>query len=416
MLDDGFVLQDESGRIDVVFDHAVNAGDIVEARIIVEERTGEDGKVIKLFRAEECQTLAACTNDYFIRKSDPNWKRTVVDLKLKELLRTRAEIIKKTREFFWERGFTEAETPQMVKLPGMEPYLDPFRTKLITQPQEGLPAQEIDAYLITSPEYAMKKMLVSGWEKIFQVTRSFRNRETAGSLHNPEFTLLEWYRAYDDYRGIMKDTEELVNRLAKEVCGGDRIVYGGNEIDTKTPWERKSVAQLFEENVGISAEALADRDAFFSAAVQKGYRLKQNAPYEDIFYTVFMNDIEPKLGLKKPLIVFDYPLLMAALAKKSEADTRFAERFEVYIGGVELCNAFTELNDPVEQEARLEEERKYREKLGKDNYPVDQSFIGALKFGMPPAGGNALGMDRLAMVLTGTEDIGDIMSFPLKDL
>lgn len=416
ILDGGFVLQDESGRVDVFFELAVSAGDIVEVKISAEKRVGEDGVVYNVFTAIDLRVLAKCADDYFIKKSDPNWKKTVVDLKLKEGLKVRSEILKKTREFFWGAGFTETETPEMVKLPGMEPYLDPFKSRLMTQAYEGLPAEEFDTYLITSPEYAMKKLLVSGWEKIFQISKSFRNRETDGSLHNPEFTLLEWYRAYDDYRGIMKDMEGLVNHLAKEICGGDDVVFGDYRVDTSLPWPRKKVAELFEEYADIDRETLTDRDGLFAAVVKKGYKLAQNAPYEDLFYTVFMNEIEPKLGILKPVIVYDYPLQMAALAKKSEDDPRYAERFEVYIGGVELCNAFTELNDPVEQEARLKDESAYRKKLGKENYPVDQSFIGALKFGMPPAGGNALGMDRLAMILTNTADIRDMILFPLRDL
>jgi elongation factor P--(R)-beta-lysine ligase len=427
ILDGGFVLQDESGRMDVFHKGEDSrgeagisgdalAGDIIEARVTAEKKVGEDGTVFNVMTVAELCVLAKCNDEYFIKKSDPNWKKSVVDLKLKEGLRVRTEVIKKTREFFWSRGFTETETPEMVKLPGMEPYLDPFKSRLKTQAYEGLSAEEFDTYLITSPEYAMKKLLVAGWEKIFQISKSFRNRETAGSLHNPEFTLLEWYRAYDDYRGIMKDTEELVNHLAKEICGSEKLAFGNYLIDMSLPWPRKKVADLFEEYAGIDGETLPDRGRLFAAVAAKGYKPANDAPYEDLFYTVFMNEIEPKLGLLKPLMVFDYPVQMAALAKKSAEDPRYAERFELYIGGVELCNAFTELNDPVEQEERLKEERDYRKKLGKENYPVDQSFIGALKFGMPPSGGNALGMDRLAMVLTDTPDIREMILFPLKDL
>ena len=328
----------------------------------------------------------------------------------------RAAIVRKIREFFWEKGFEEAETPTMVRLPGMEPYLDPFKTVLTGQPSEGRAAAAEDMYLITSPEYALKKMLVAGYEKIFQLGKSFRNRETSGVLHNSEFTMLEWYRAYADYSDIMKDTEEMINSLAKDVYGGDVIMYGGHKVDTKTPWPRVRVKDLFMKYAGVEEEALLDAELLRAAAGKKGYKVDGKTPYEDLFYLIFMNEIEPRLGLDKPVIVFDYPLQLGALAKRSEAYPRYAERFEVYIAGVELCNAYTELNDPAEQESRLKAEREKRISMGKDNYPVDQSFIGALKFGMPPSGGNALGVDRLAMILTNTEDINDIMLFPLKDL
>jgi len=416
ILDGGFVLQDESGRMDILYREEVAAGDTVEIKVSVEERVGEGGFAYKVFVAAEIGLLAKCTEEYFIRKSDPNWKRGVVDLSVKEKLKTRSLIVAKTRDFFVEKGFTEVDTPAMVMLPGMEPHLDPFKTRLVTQAYESLPAGDIDAYLITSPEYAMKKLLAGGWEKIFQVTKSFRNRETAGHLHNPEFTMLEWYRAYADYRDIMEDTEELVNGLAKRFCGSEEVTFSNFRINMALPFERKKVSELFEECAGIGAETLTDRDALYGAATEKGYKISKSAPYEDIFYTVFLNEIEPQLGIMKPVVVFDYPKQMGALAKKSGEDPRFVERFELYIGGMELCNAFTELNDPVEQEARLEEERQMRQKMGKETYQVDQSFIGALRFGMPPSGGNALGMDRLAMVLTNTADIRDIMYFPLKDL
>ena len=415
-MDDGFVLQDESGRMDAVSGQAVNVGDILEAQIDAKQVSGTDGKFFLIYSVKDLKVLAACREEYFIKKSDQNWKKMVIDTHRRELMRVRAEITKKIREFFWERGFMEAETPEMVRRPGMEPHLDPFKTTLTGQPAGGEKAATEEMYLITSPEYAMKKLLAAGYEKIFQMGKSFRNRETAGSLHNPEFTLLEWYRAYDDYTGIMKDTEELVDALAKDICGGHAVIFGDRKVDTKTPWPRVKVKDLFVEYAGISENELLDVELLRSAVIKKGYKVGPETPYEDLFYLVFMNEIEPRLGVKTPVIVYDYPAQMAALAKKSEADSRYAERFEVYIAGIELCNAFTELNDPVEQEARLKAEQKHRELPGKDQYGVDQSFIGALKFGMPPAGGNALGVDRLAMILTNTGDINDIMFFPLKDL
>jgi len=416
ILDDGFVLQDESGRMDLVYGEAVNVGDIVEARLSVKEVKGPEGKSFFVYPADELNVMAPCRDDFFIRKTDPNWKKTVIDIRRRDLMARRAAIVRKIREFFWERGFEEAETPLMVRRPGMEPHLDPFKTVLTGQPSEGRAAPTEGMYLITSPEYALKKMLVAGYEKIFQLGKSFRNRETAGALHNPEFTMLEWYRAYADYSDIMKDTEEMVNFLAREMCGGALVKYGGREVDTKTPWPRVRVKDLFKEYAGVDEETLLDAELLRAAAGKKGYKVGPDTPYEDLFYLIFMNEIEPRLGMDKPVIVFDYPLQLGALAKRSEAYPRYAERFEVYIAGVELCNAYTELNDPVEQESRLKAEREKRIGMGKDNYPVDQSFIGALKFGMPPSGGNALGADRLAMILTGTEDINDIMLFPLRDL
>ena len=159
-----------------------------------------------------------------------------------------------------------------------------------------------------------------------------------------------------------------------------------------------------------------DINHFRKIVKEKGYEVDEKTPYEDLFFKVFLNEIEPKLGFDKPVIAYEYPVSMAALSKKCAENPNYAERFEVYIAGVELCNAFTELNDPHEQLERFEQERKERQAMGKDDYPVDQSFISALEFGMPPSGGNALGVDRLVMLLTDTPDIRDVMYFPFRDL
>ena len=416
ILDDGFVLQDQSGRVDIVYGGVVNAGDIVEIRLLPEEKIGMENMAFLVFHARELRVLAPCREEFFIRGSDPNWKKMIIDTHRREVTQMRARMVEKIREFFRGKGFIETETPEMVRLPGMEPHLDPFKTVFTGQPSEGGNAAREDMYLVTSPEYAMKKLLVAGHEKIFQIARSFRNRETAGILHNPEFTLLEWYRAYADYTDIMKDTEELVNFLAGRICGGESFIFKDYKIDAKPPWPRRKVKDLFEEYAGIDEKTLLDPALLRDAAKRKGYGIARDALYEDVFFLVFMNEIEQHMGITAPVIVYDYPKQMAALARKSEADPRYAERFEAYIGGVELCNAFTELNDPEEQEIRLRAECEQRKKAGKDCYSIDQNFIGALKFGMPPSGGNALGVDRLAMVLTNTEDINDIMYFPFKDL
>jgi len=315
------------------------------------------------------------------------------------------------KNFFKERGFLEVETPHVVRLPGMEPYLDVFKTTFFTQAGSQNPM-----FLITTPEYAMKKILVSGEEKIFQMCKSFRNKETDSELHNPEFTLLEWYRAYASYEDIMVDMEELVQSLAEKMNVIHRINYKGSFVDVSGPWPRVKVKDLFKDYAGIGYEDFEDEEKLRAAVKEKGYEVDEKTSYEDVFFSVFMNEIEPKLGFNKPVIVYEYPKKMAALSKECDDDSRYAERFEVYIAGIELCNAFTELNDPDEQKRRLESEQKDRLAMGKENYEVDQSFIAALEFGMPPSGGIALGVDRLVMLLTDTPDIREVMYFPYKDL
>lgn len=430
ILDDGFVLQDESGRVDVVTSDELrmNVGDIVEC--LVKKHEGEKGEPLR-FALLDLAVLAPCKEDFFIKKEDPNFLKMIVDLQKKYILDSRAEVIKKIRMFFWNEGFVETDTPELVRHPGMEPYLDVFKTRFFTDPNQKEKGE--DLYLITSPEYALKKLLVSGYEKIFQVAKSFRNKETASSLHNPEFTLLEWYRAYASYLEIMDDTENLVRFLAKEIlrmqkgggadpgaggaageCG--KIIFQGHEIDVDSPWERLKVKEAFKKYAGIAVEDFEDSQKLKAIAQKKGYAINEKSTYDDAFFLIFMNEIEPKLGLNKPVILYEYPVSMAALSKKCEESSKYAERFEVYIAGIELCNAFTELNDGEEQLYRLEAERKDRQKMGKDDYPVDQRFIRALDFGMPPSGGIALGVDRLVMLLTDTPEIENVLFFPHKDL
>lgn len=408
ILDDGLVLQDESGRVDVRWSEKVRVGDIVEVRV-EGAREVVDGKEVEVVRGVELAVLVPCSDDFFIQPSDANYRRTVIDRTLMGKMQERARVLASIRKFFEREGFLEVETPSVVKLPGMEPYLDVFQTEFVDA--QGAPD---DRYLITSPEYAMKKLLVAGYEKIFQICKSFRNKETDSELHNPEFTLLEWYRGFASYEEIMEDTENLVAFVAAELHGAPRIVYKDATIDVSTPWPRVKVKDLFQQYAGIDVERFEDEAKFRVAVRAKGYSVDEQSSYEDLFFSVFMNEIEPKLGFEKPVIVYEYPASMAALAKR--INDRYAERFEVYIAGVELCNAFTELNDPQEQKARLEEEHAQRHAMGKTDYPVDQSFIGALEFGMPPSGGNALGVDRLAMLLTDTHDIRDIIFFPNRDL
>ncbi len=411
ILDDGFVLQDESDRIDLRRDGKVNVGAIVETRIQGKYEVGDDGQEHLVFDAFDVEVLVPQCDDFFIQPTDSNYRRAVIDRSIREKMVQRATVVDGIREFFKGEDFLEVDTPQMVRLPGMEPYLDVFKTLFV----DTAGASE-DMFLITSPEYALKKMLVSGFEKIFQICKSFRNKETDSQLHNPEFTLLEWYRGYASYQEIMSDTERMVEFLARKIYGEPKITYQGTMVDVAAPWPRVKVKDLFDEYADIPVEAFEDEKRFREVVRKKGYKVDDTTPYDGLFFSVFMNEIEPKLGFDKPVIVYEYPASMAALAKKCPDDERYAERFEVYIAGMELCNAFTELNDSAEQRERLEQEHEERQKMGKELYPVDQSFLRALEFGMPPSGGNALGVDRLVMLLTDTPDIRDIIYFPHRDL
>ncbi len=403
----GFILQDYSGRVVVEAVDLPIVGAIVEVEVL--EKVGIGGEGQNFVIRGKWLELAACEDFYISTPSAPNYQKMLLNASLRDNLIKRGQIMAMIRQFFVERGFVEVDTPVLVRLPGMEPYLDVFQTRLEADFSADQKLSE-EMYLITSPEYAMKKLLVGGLEKIFQITRSFRNKETFSQRHNPEFVMLEWYRAYASYLEIMDDTEALVKFLWKKFEGRSA------QVDVLADWRRITVVEAFNEFAGVDEETFFDDVGLRSLAEQRGYGVFDKLTWEDAFFAIFMNEIEGRLGFGQPMILYDYPVSMAALSKRCERDGRLAERFEVYIAGLEICNAFSELNDPVEQERRLSLEREERASMGKPLYDVDKSFVEALRMGLPPSGGNALGVDRLIMLLCGDQDINNVLFFPYKDL
>jgi lysyl-tRNA synthetase class 2 len=297
-----------------------------------------------------------------------------------QIAKDRETLYETVRGFFHSRGYMEVETPIVVRSPGMEPNLMPFETELQTT------SHELPAALITSPEYAMKKLLGKGLEKIFTITKVFRNGEGLGGTHNPEFTMLEWYQQGADYKACMEETEALVRACAN--------AFG----KTLPEFTRARVADLFETYANMHLEDLTPAPG---------------DTMSDAFYRMFLN-IEPKIS-KGPIFVYDYPTYQAALARLTP-DGKYGERFELYIDGVELCNAFTELVNAQEQRARFLEETEERRALGKTVFPVDEELLALLPSVRQPTFGNALGLDRLLMIATNKTSIEDVLLFPAKEL
>lgn len=343
-----------------------------------------------------------------IRDMQHRWKTLKESAHLRENLVRRAKALAAVRAFFDERGYVEMETPLVVAKPGMEPHLDPFETSVADPFGNRWPA-----FLITSPEYAMKKLLVAGFPKIYQLARCFRNGEAFQGRHNPEFTMLEWYRTGVDYAAIMDETEALVKDVARKTVWKTTVERNGRLIDLEQPWERLTVKEAMRRHAALDLDAaLEDKGILLAKAAELGHELPEDSSWDDAFFSVFLNAVEPHLGMERPTFLCEYPVSMAALSKASARDPRYAERFELYIGGLELANAFTELTDAKEQRKRLEEERTLRKSLGRTDYAVDESFLAALEEGMLEAGGIALGFDRLLMVLLGEEDIRHVTAFP----
>ncbi len=290
-------------------------------------------------------------------------------------LETRSRVLRAVREFFYARGFTEVETPVRIPAPALETFID--------APPSGR------AWLRASPELHMKRLLASGSTRIFQLGPCFRSGE-CGSRHNPEFTLLEWYRTEADYTEILRDTEALCAHVFQSVTGRTTFTYRGAAIDLARPWHCLTVRQAFLKWAGW--DPVADWDA-------------------DRFDLDMLAKVEPALPQDRPCVLTDYPAPAASLARLKPHDPRVAERWEVYVGGLELANAYSELCDPTAQRARFLEAAEERRRLGKEVYPLDEPFLAALEKGMPPCGGIALGIDRLVMLVCDATDIAEVRPF-----
>jgi lysyl-tRNA synthetase class 2 len=309
-------------------------------------------------------------------------------------LAERARLLRLIRAFFDGRDFLEIEAPILVPSPGLELHLDAF----------AVANHDAGRYLITSPEYQMKRLLAGGLERIYSLGKVFRRGE-AGPHHNPEFTMLEWYRAGADWTTIADDTEALVAELgaAFGVAGLER------------PWERLSVAEATERHAGVRIDGDETLAALRAKVAAAGHRLPADGSWDDVFFTMFLDHVEGRLGRERPTLLYDWPRPLCALARLKPSDPRVVERFEVYFAGLELCNAFGELTDPVEQRQRLEHDLAERRARGLPEYPVDERFLDALA-DMPPSAGIALGVDRLAMLLTGAREIRDVLAFADDEL
>jgi lysyl-tRNA synthetase class 2 len=297
----------------------------------------------------------------------------------KKALQQRARILQEIRRYFIEKGYLEVETPHRILTPAPESHID------------AIPSGPW--FLHTSPELCMKRMMAAGYEKIFQICRCWREGER-GSQHLPEFTLLEWYRAGADYLSLMEECEEMVRSVAMAIGLGQKIIFRGREIDLCNPWERISVKETFHRYSQTSMTEALERNLFDEIMVQ---------------------DIEPRLGIKKPTLIYDYPAERGALARLKHEDPSVAERFELYIGGLELANGFSELVDSEEQRRRFHLENEHRQSIGKRIYSMPDKFLAELD-SMPSSAGIALGVDRLVMVFLNAETIDEVVTFTPEEL
>ncbi len=325
----------------------------------------------------------------------------IVNPESRETFRKRSRIIAAMRNLLLERGYLEVETPMLHGIAGGA-SAKPFVTHHN--------ALDIDLYLRIAPELHLKRLIVGGFDKVFEINRCFRN-EGLSPRHNPEFTSLELYEAYADYGDIMGLTEALIAAAARAASGGTTITYGGKAIDLTPPWPRRSMASLVAEKTGVDFLAIADAKAAVAAAQRLGAEIGGDASWGHALEAAFAHRVEAELV--QPIHVTDFPRDISPLAKLHRSgDPRLVERFESYINGWEVANAFSELTDPRDQQARFEAQMRERERGNEEAQMLDQDYVTAHEYGLPPTGGLGIGIDRLVMLLTDSPSIRDVIAFP----
>ncbi len=422
-------VQDASGKIQIYFKKDVlgkdydvlknlDVGDIIGLKgSLFRTRTNElTIEVIEFVLL--CKSLRPLPEKWHgLRDVETRYRQRYVDLivnpHVREIFLKRNRLIRAIRNFFDERDFIEVETPMMHQIPGGA-TARPFKTHHA--------ALGMDLYLRIAPELYLKKLLVGGYEKVYELNKNFRN-EGISTKHNPEFTMLEFYIAYADYKYLMDFTEELIAHLSREVAGGLSIPYGESFashepdaeqspkqiIDFTPPWPRLSMKDAMERH-GVDPAVFRDIEKAREYAIQNNIDISRKATYGKILDEIFKKKVEPKLI--QPVFIVDYPVELSPLAKRKKDNPEFVERFELFVAGREIANAFSELNDPSDQKERFLKQVEARNMGDEEAGYMDEDFVRALEYGMPPAAGEGIGIDRLFMILTNSPSIRDVILFP----
>jgi lysyl-tRNA synthetase class 2 len=325
----------------------------------------------------------------------------MVNPEVREVFEKRSRIMRLVRGFFEERDFLEVETPMMQAIPGgaaARPFITHHNTL------------DMELYLRVAPELFLKRLLVGGFERVFELNRNFRN-EGISVRHNPEFTMLEFYQAYATFDNLMQLTEELFIYLAKEIVGSLKVPYGDQLVDLTPPWRRLAIPEAIMLHGGAAEKDVRSLEGLHDLAKRKGVHVDATAPYGNALVEVFEGVAESQLI--QPTFTTGYPIEVSPLARKNEKNPALVDRFELYIGGRELANAFSELNDPADQRQRFLAQMDARRAGDDTAHPIDDDYVRALEYGMPPAAGEGIGIDRLVMLFTNSPSIRDVILFPL---
>jgi lysyl-tRNA synthetase class 2 len=410
-------LQDETGQIQVYFKNDVlgqkqvavlerlDLGDLVgvkgylfrtktkELTILVEELTLLSKSLRPL--PEKWHGLTDIEIRYRQRYLD-----LIANPQIREIFQLRSRIIESLRTFLNQRGFIEVETPMMQAVAGGA-AARPFVTHHH--------ALDTDLYLRIAPELYLKRLVVGGFEKVYEINRNFRN-EGISTIHNPEFTMLEFYVAYADYQDLIPFTEEMITFVAQETLGSLKLNYQGHEIDLTPPWPRLNYLEAIIQYNHLGPNWLPDPQQVRKLARQLKLEVKDQQSTGKILDQIFSTTVEPHLT--GPVFIMDYPTDLSPLAKRKQNRPELTERFELYIAGRETANAFSELNDPLDQRQRFEDQMRQRKAGDAEGHPMDEDYLRALEYGMPPAAGEGVGIDRLTMLLTNQASIRDVILFP----
>jgi lysyl-tRNA synthetase class 2 len=324
----------------------------------------------------------------------------IVNPGVRDLARKRVQVVNYLRRFLTDQGFLEVETPMMQPIPGGA-TARPFETYHH--------ALDRNLYLRVAPELYLKRLLVGGFDRVFEINRNFRN-EGVSTQHNPEFTMIEFYQAYATYQDLMLLTEEMLSGLALEVVGNFQVPYADRVVDLTPPWQRLTVKEALQTIAGLDAEELTDRNALLARVRALGLDVEEQAPLGKLWMAIFDEQVEHQLW--GPVFIYEYPVEVSPLARRNEKDPAVVDRFELYITGREMANAFTELTDPLDQRARFEEQVAARAAGDEEAHFLDEDFLRALEYGMPPAAGEGLGIDRLVMLMTDSRSIREVILFP----
>jgi lysyl-tRNA synthetase class 2 len=412
-------IEDGSGRIqiyvkrdvvgaaayDELFKRQVDLGDFIMVRgAMFTTRTGEVSCEVQQL-ALISKTLNPLPDKWHgLRDIETRYRQRYVDLlanpDVRKIFVTRARIVKAIRRYLDDHDFLEVETPVLQPIYGGA-AARPFVTHHNQLDQ--------DLFLRISFELYLKRLLVGGYERVYEIGRDFRN-EGISFKHNPEFTQLEWYEAYTDYNGVMRRVEELVTAIAQELGHSATIRYNGHEIDLAPPWRRITLRDAIREATGIDYQAHPDARGLAEAMRAIGHRPEPGSTRGKLIDSLFGTHVEP--ALIQPTFITDYPVEISPLAKKKADDPTTVERFEYFIGGLEMGNAFTELNDPIDQRARFVELRDAVAGPDENVHPLDEDFLASLCFGMPPTGGFGTGIDRLTMLFADQQSIREVILFP----